>query len=174
MLGVLHAGKVPQELPKLFSGVPVTESKTKTKQTTKHLKTIMNAPLTPIKTWVTLLTWSWWLGNCRLNCAWPVNCISIVMCSLSLTLVIARCTTHWRLQLQQNNNNNISTAAATTSDICSCPMWVSCWWVVFECALALQSYSRIWQKEILQKTALHKRINKLTEQVSVCVCACNR
>lgn len=47
MLGVLHAAKVPQELPKLFSGVPVTKSKNEneTKQTSKHLKTIMNALL---------------------------------------------------------------------------------------------------------------------------------
>lgn len=178
MLGVLHAGKVPQELPKLFSGVPVTKSKTKTKQTSKHLKTIMNAtlPLSPFQDlgdFVDLATW--WLGNCRLNCAWPVNCISIVMpsavCRCRLSLHVARpiegcncnkttpttTTTTYRQQQQRH-----LTSARVP---CECLADESCSSAHSHCKVIQESDKKKYCKK------LHY-ISALTSWLSKCVCLC--
>lgn len=131
----------------------------------------MNAPLTPIKTWVTLLTWSWWLGNCRLNCAWPVNCISIVMpsavCRWRLSLHVARpiegcnCNKTTTTTYRQQQQRHLTSARVP----CECLADESCSSAHSHCKVIQESDKKKYCKK------LHY-ISALTSWLSKCLCVC--
>lgn len=140
----------------------------------------MNAtlPLSPFQDlgdFVDLATW--WLGNCRLNCAWPVNCISIVMpsavCRCRLSLHVARpiegcncnkttptTTTTYRQQQQRH-----LTSARVP---CECLADESCSSAHSHCKVIQESDKKKYCKKLHYISAL---TSWLSECVFVCVVA---